>query len=283
MYNVRVFEYPTGYQYRIYSDVLGMPREETPEVRTGSYSWIPEPEEEGGTYEPDVWHTLPDVPYFFDEEYQRWEQWKEDEYSRQALCRAKQTIYHLARSNVWEWFVTLTLDQRKIDRYDYDEIAKKVRKWFNNLRRKAPDLYFLIVPERHKDGAWHFHGLLGACSGLVFDFSGKHDNTGRPIYNLSDWSYGWSTATEVSSTDCVRSYVTKYITKDMCDATKGRHRYWVSNNCNRVEPKDMVLEKWDIQKLRKELYERCTFKKVVQTEYLDVEYWEVPKGESYNG
>lgn len=278
MYNVRVFEYPTGYQYRIYSDVLGVPREETPEVRTVSYSWIPEPEEEALEYEPDVWCYLPPgTPDIFSEEYQRWEQWKEEEYLRQALCRAKQTLYHLARSNVWEWFVTLTLDPQKIDRYNYDEIAKKVRKWFNNLRRKAPDLYFLIVPERHKDGAWHFHGLLGACSGLVFDFSGKYDKLGRPIYNLSNWGYGWSTATEVSSTDCVSSYVTKYITKDMCDATKGRHRYWVSNNCSRVTPKDLVLQKWEIMNLRKELYETCTFKKVVQTDFLDVEYWEVPK------
>lgn len=277
MYNVRVFEYPTGYQYRIYSDVLGMPREETPEVRTGSYSWIPEPEEEGVTYEPDVWHTLPDVPYFFDEEYQRWEQWKEDECSRVALCRAKQNLYHIARSNVWEWFLTLTLNKEKIERFDYDVIAKKVRKWFNNLKRKAPGLYYVIVPEHHKNGAWHFHGLIGGCEGLVFDFSGRRDKKGRPVYNLPDWGYGWSTATEVSSTDCVSAYVCKYITKDFIGVTKGRKRYWVSNNCNRAECKELVLEKWDIQKLRKELYEKCTFKKVVQTEYLDVEYWEVPK------
>lgn len=273
-----MFEYPTGYQYRIYSDVLGVPREAPAEVRTGFYSWIPEPEEEDFYWEPDVWYPLQHDPDVFDEEFQCWEQWKKDDYARQNACRAKQQLYHLSRSNVWQWFVTLTLDSEKIDRYDYDEISKKVRKWFNNLRRKAPDLYFLIVPERHKDGAWHFHGLLGACSGLEFDFSGKHDKSGRPIYNLSNWGYGWSSATEVTSTDCVSSYVTKYITKDMCDATKGRHRYWVSNNCNRAKCKEMVLEKWEIMKLRQELYEKCTFKKVVQNEFLDVEYWEVPKG-----
>ena len=51
---------------------------------------------------------------------------------------------------------------------------KKAHKWINNCKnRKARELLYLLVPEQHKDGAWHIHGLLCNTTGLTFTDSGK--------------------------------------------------------------------------------------------------------------
>ena len=72
---------------------------------------------------------------------------------------------------------------------------------------------YLIVPEYHKDGAIHFHGLV--AGNLNFVDSGHQDKKGHVIYNMPQWSLGYSTAIELyGNRQCVASYITKYITKD---------------------------------------------------------------------
>ena len=66
----------------------------------------------------------------------------------------------------------------------------------------------------------------------------------------------------------------KYITKNLCDVTKGKKRYWASRNLD--EP--MVYE--FISKSRKVL-EYCmsqeeVYAKTVRSEYADVHYIEIP-------
>lgn len=220
--------------------------------------------------------------------------WEQDEREKlrkkmdkaaQNASRAKNNIYYLARSNEWEWFVTLTLDEEKIDRYDYDEVSKRVKKWFDNLKqRKAPGMYYLIVPEQHKDGAWHFHGLIGGCDGLTFVNSGKRTSrkTGRKmIYNFEDWKYGFSTATKVDDTERVSSYICKYITKAMCDATAGKRRYWYSLNCNKAPISEYSLSDKELLKYKESLYDLMSYKKRVVTDFCAIDYFEIPKGEEY--
>lgn len=73
--------------------------------------------------------------------------------------RAKDKIFDIAFVNEWDYMVTLTLDQTKIDRYDAKEINKRVGQWLKHqVQRK--DLRYLVIPEYHKDGAVHFHGFF---------------------------------------------------------------------------------------------------------------------------
>lgn len=153
---------------------------------------------------------------------------------RDNYNRAKNKIYDIARCNYWDWFVTFTFSSDYVDRYDYSKCKNKISKWFNNLRSKGvcPDMKYLVVPEQHKDGAWHFHGLFANCDNLCFNDSGKRDRRGRIIYNVGRYKWGFTTATRVSDTKKASGYLCKYISKELVAATKGMKRYWYSQNCD---------------------------------------------------
>lgn len=162
----------------------------------------------------------------------------------QSLNRTKNNIYYLARSNTWEYFFTLTFNQQVWDSADYELVVKLLGKFLNNFKnRKNKDLLYLFVPELHKDGEhYHFHGLVSNCEQMNFVDSGHVTSTGEVIYNVSDWKYGFSTATIVQDTDRVSGYITKYVTKDMCRVLKNKRRYYVSGNAERAETKLCVLD-----------------------------------------
>lgn len=155
---------------------------------------------------------------------------KLDNLSR-SFRRTRSALYMYARQCNWEYFITLTYSPDKLEnRYDFSLCMKKVHTWINNCKkRKAENLLYLLVPEQHKDGAWHIHGLLCNTTGLTFTDSGKRHN-GKIVYNLDDWKLGFSTATKVTDTYKVSNYITKYITKDLCTITSGKQRYFVSKS-----------------------------------------------------
>lgn len=163
----------------------------------------------------------------------------------QALRRTKNTIYYIARSNEWDYFITLTFNREIVDSSDYDLVVKKLMTFLNNLKsRKCHELKYLIVPEFHADNLhYHLHGLLSNTGDMVFRDSGLITDDGKTIYNIVDWSYGFTTATKIDDTKRVSSYVTKYITKQTCSILKNKKRYYASRNCNRVEEQLVVMDR----------------------------------------
>ena len=151
--------------------------------------------------------------------------------ARDSYRRTLNAIHDLARCEKWTMFYTLTFSPDNVDRTCFEICMKKANKWFNNLHRKAPNLKYMFVPELHADGvSWHIHGLVCNDVGVDYVDSGKRDKKGRVIYNVGNWKYGFSTATEVSDTHKVSSYILKYITKDLCDNRLGKKRYYHSRN-----------------------------------------------------
>ena len=134
-----------------------------------------------------------------------------------SASRAKNNVYRIARSNKWDWFITLTFDRTKTDASDYDLVLYRLKIFLNNLqKRKCPDMKYIIVPELHKDKEhYHFHGLLANVDNLTFKAWKVDRKKKQIIYNITDWSYGFTTATKVLDTGRVSSYITKYITKSV--------------------------------------------------------------------
>jgi hypothetical protein len=113
-------------------------------------------------------------------------------------------------------FVTLTLDCKKIDRYDYDVIIKKFNTWLDNsVRRRG--LSYVLVPEHHRDGAVHFHGFMSSSALSLVDSGISRNN--QTVYNIQNYSFGFSTAIIIDNSPQVRlkvsKYMWKYVTKQL--------------------------------------------------------------------
>lgn len=128
-----------------------------------------------------------------------------------AMRRARAQVRELALANDFSLFVTLTLDAQRVDRYDMAAITRKLNVWLDNqVRRRG--LRYVLVPERHKDGAIHFHGLFNDALECVD--SGHTDKEGHAVFNLPGWTLGFTTAIRLyGERDKAIGYVTKYIGK----------------------------------------------------------------------
>lgn len=142
-----------------------------------------------------------------------------------ARRRARQRIFDLAACNDFDLFVTLTQSPELVgDRYDYRTSVRTIGQWLDNLVRRR-GLRYVMVPELHRDGAVHWHGLCNASALRLVD-SGHKDARGRVIYNLPQWKKGFSTALKLEGTyAAVCAYVSKYITKQATSGTIGGRYY----------------------------------------------------------
>lgn len=166
-----------------------------------------------------------------------------DEDIKRSMRRAKSRVRRLALANDFRWFVTLTLSPEKVDRYDDAQVVRKLTTWAHNqVRRRG--LKYILVPERHKDGAIHFHGFFNDVLPVVDSGTIKIPGVKKPrrprskaqreewlssgghiVYNMPSWSLGFTSALEVyGDYPCAVGYVCKYIGKQG-DKPAGRWYY----------------------------------------------------------
>ena len=140
-----------------------------------------------------------------------------------SMRRARAKLRRLALANEFEYFVTLTLDPAKIDRYDGAAVTRALSQWCDNMVRRH-GLKYILVPEQHKDGAFHFHGFF-AGPGLIAADSGVEWD-GRPVYNLPQWTLGFTTAQHLyGEYSAAVAYCCKYIGKQEGQRPLGRWYY----------------------------------------------------------
>lgn len=151
---------------------------------------------------------------------------EEIEYEKMKnLWKIRTKIKDYILSNDFDYFWTLTF---KADRYDYDLAFKKMGKWLEKMRKKYGKFDYIMIPELHKDGAIHFHGVTGRLNALIVEAGVKHK--GSEVYNCLEWEYGFTTLTKIRDKEKTASYVTKYVTKEMQNSIveKGKKKYWCS-------------------------------------------------------
>lgn len=168
------------------------------------------------------------------------------------ISRAKARVYELAMCNEWGYFVTLTLNAENIDRFNLDNAVKRFGEWVSNYNRKyGCKLKYLLVPEQHKNGAWHFHGLFDgiALESLVQNEYGYFD---IPYYRKR---FGFVSLSAVKDHNKTASYITKYISKDFTASgvEVGKHLFYASRGLQGSER--LLSGKMDSQTA----HDLCTF------------------------
>ena len=108
-YNLKVYEYATGIQLRMYNQALIYSEKNQSVPLIGL---IDEVDKKVHTCE-----LLED---------------RKERSSQVSASRAISTLYEIARANIWEYFVTFTFNRQKIDSSNYELLTEKVRIWLSH-------------------------------------------------------------------------------------------------------------------------------------------------------
>ncbi len=140
---------------------------------------------------------------------------------QRASRRAKINAFDVILCNpCLDTFATFTYrPENEFDKSSYEDCYKVLSVWLSN-RVQRRDLKYVIVPEYHKSGDIHFHGILNSSAlkleRAVSPRTGRAlTRNGLPIYNMTDWKSGFSTAQIIGSDEVDRDKVAKYIFKYM--------------------------------------------------------------------
>ncbi len=174
------------------------------------------------------------------------------------LKRAKEKVFDMAFMNKFDYFATLTFDDRKVDSKDAEAVHRVMTKWFNNMVYRH-NCKYLAVPEYHKSGRIHWHMLISGDLNLVdsgtvliperdkpvrLEYAKRicHDMAkSKTVYNLKNWHYGFSTVIRFTEcedgadgTTAIAKYLTKYLTKDIAKILS--HYYYAGGHLERDVP-----------------------------------------------
>lgn len=161
----------------------------------------------------------------------------------QARSRAKSVVLQIGICNDWDYFFTGTIDHR-YDRYDLNSFYKIFSQWIRDERKRTKcKIEYLFIPERHKDGAWHFHGFVrGLDSNSVAPFvSGLHPqnliDNGFLNWGAYSKKFGFCSLAPIRDILGAAFYVTKYISKNIEASISdyGRHTYFASIGLRRSQ------------------------------------------------
>ncbi len=158
-----------------------------------------------------------------------------DAKTKKYLKIVRENILNLAFNfSKWEYFITLTFDFRNRGEYSHEKAIDLLTKWINNQKHQNRDMIYLLVPEFHKSGRLHFHGLIANVPKWEFIEAKRPDGTlikenGLQIYNLKNYKLGFTTISKIQDQEKVSNYITKYATKELI-TLKNKKRYWYSRN-----------------------------------------------------
>lgn len=169
-----------------------------------------------------------------------------------SKCKLIDLVYHNSMIQPWEYFVTLTFDPKEVDSLDYHEVSEALAKWTDNMKHQNPSMAYILVPELHKSGRIHWHGVFRNVPNWKLE-AARSANTNRLIYkngaqifNLTNYKYGHTTVSKIKNQEAVSVYCSKYMTKDMIDLAY-KKRYWSSRNLERPTKEYALFDEETLQ------------------------------------
>lgn len=179
-----------------------------------------------------------------------------------SVRRSKILLNMLLDMNDFDWFATLTFDSYCVNRTNPEAVYNCYKKFIDLTKKKYPSFKYVTVPERHQDGCYHFHMVIGGltakqlgltyggyvscswavkngkkidcCSEEYFNKTkDQHtltDTDGEPIYNVTTFPYGHTTVMRIISRERCNTYVKKYIDKNFGSTETFKKRFFYSSN-----------------------------------------------------
>lgn len=140
---------------------------------------------------------------------------EKNEIERISLSRTKREIKDICLSNNFRYFVTLTINSQKCDRYNIEESQNKLKRllktYAQKIKRNGQEKFnYILITEKHEKGGFHFHGFFSCMlendlfinKNNYLDSHYFHDNLGNFCI-----SYVKNSFKSVN-------YIMKYISKD---------------------------------------------------------------------
>ena len=181
---------------------------------------------------------------------------EEQDYLQKSINRTKTKISDYVLCNNFSHFATFTFDpsNSKVNgeenRHDFQKMSSLLKKWLNteqvnHFRRHGRKFRYLIVPERHKNNAWHFHALLEGYQNETEGFYTrknkyitvselKKTKKDKNRKFITRYTLGRSEIAPIKDKTKMSSYIKKYITKELIQ-DKNAKRYWASRNLKTPE------------------------------------------------
>ena len=152
------------------------------------------------------------------------------------LCRAKSTVRELALCNDWDYWCTFTLAPDKHNRYDLESYKKNLGEFIHNYNRRCDSEYavrYLLVPEKHQDGAWHMHGFIKGIRPKDL-YTNQYCHLTWKSYEKK---FGFISMDKIKDKERASSYILKYMTKDTAHSISelNAHLFYASKKLNRSE------------------------------------------------
>jgi len=128
-----------------------------------------------------------------------------------SLYRARQKVYQIAEANREKhgnfkpiFFTLTTKDQTK----DYRESNKKIKGFIRRLSNHVGiKIKYIIVPEKHKSGAIHYHGIFFNLPFVEIRY-----------FRKNIWKHGYVDLQVPKKIKNTAAYLSKYLTKDYKDS-----------------------------------------------------------------
>ena len=182
------------------------------------------------------------------------------------FSRARNMVLQYALCNPWDYFFTGTIDRAKFDRFDLDTYQSRLSQFIRDKRKKyQSQIQVLLVPEHHKDGAWHIHGLI---SGLPEDVISPFTSPAPQrlidggFLNWPDYmnTFGFCSLAPIRDPIATAYYITKYISKDLSrrESDIGKHLYFHSRPLKKAtKASDVYLYQRPLDDLCVNEYDFC--------------------------
>lgn len=160
-----------------------------------------------------------------------------------AFSRARSNVLQYGLCNDWQYFFTGTIDKNKFDRFDLDTYYKSLSQWIRDERKRTgSQISFLLVPEHHKDGAWHIHGLISNLPDTELEQFTAPAPEKLILGHFLNWpryqhKFGFCSLAPIRDPIATAFYISKYVSKDFSRRADdlGKHLYFHSRPLKKAQ------------------------------------------------